>query len=591
MAKDNTPSVKELIDEWTLEKAWVNGFTRDFPELSNLADAVALSRTKGAPMVGDVTLATSVRQIPRASIQQIPVFSVEINGTKQSVNALIGDYIVRRIVFSQDTFGKGILSTLQIGAESALTLGFQAAIAVTGSGNNDFSTSMKLIHWNDIAIERGIFDANESEGHKVRTRVTKSRLRKIRDAAKANPDTTWNVKAINELLDLGPATDVNEGYDSTPRYTSATVRATENQFDIITCYKTGPYGDVTVFAPNSETALRTFKSKSKFGYPRVSFLVIDPAQLTPFGVSRVRLASPAANYANIYLQSTAKMQLLNADPPVFQKGQFTTPVRMKRGALWQAIDPNADVKLQELSNSTLNQFRTVLEFVDNQIYGIMGVTSGSSSGNGAAERTDPKLEAQTRTLSTTQITNILENFLRQYALTALDLFVSEQTDGPDAEQADAETAPQDVPLIIDDQCKNAINKLAENKFVPTLDPMTGMPTPFVPPVGDDNTVMVNWDEFYDGVQTWTVDIDLSMSKDTLEEKKRADLQDMLTVMSQTANPNDPTAAMRIRDLENTLLEQTIPEAKRTDVSAAPAPMMPPGAAPGAPAPAQSAPPQ
>lgn len=569
--KNRKRSSADLISEWNTDKAWVDSYTRDFQDLDNLADAVALSRSKGAPIVGDVTLASAVRQIPRASIQQLPTFSVEVNGTKNSFHAIICDYIVRRVIFNEDTFGKGILSTMQIGAESALTHGFQTLFASVGGIGDDFGTSLKLIHYNDFAIERGVFDFNESYKDKVRTRVTKSRLKKILNAAKKNPETTWDVQALQELLKAGPnaQSDVNSK-QSEPRYNISGNRD-NNTFDLITDYTNEPFGEITVFSPSIEKPLRTFKSKSKFGYPRLTGLVIDPAQLTPFGVSRVRLASPAANYANIYLQSTAKMQLLNADPPVLQKGQFTTPIRLRRGALWQTLDTNADVKLQELSNSTLVQFENVLRFVDNQIYQIMGVTPGSvgagQQGSVYQNATSSGMEKNVADLANTQITHILENALRQYGLTGLDLFVSEQIG--------------ESVLIVDDQCKEALNRLGEQEYEKKVmsgevefDPTTGMPAPYVPVVGDDNKVEINWEEFYGFVESWTVAIDLSMAKDTMEEKKRADLQDMLTVMRQTANPNDPNAAMRAAEVEDMLLEKTLPELNRNKGQQMPQPLDP-----------------
>lgn len=539
--------VSDYIKEWDKGKEWIDGYTRDFPELDNLADAVALSSTKKGPVVGDVTLATSVRHIPRASIQQLPTFSVEVNGTKLSIPALICEFLVRKMVFNQDTFGKGILSTVQIGAESALTHGFQAAMASIGNVMNDFGSTMRLIHYNDIVIEPGVFDVSDTPNAHVRTRATRSRLKKLRDAAKNNPNTTWNPKALDELIQMDPTSQTLSQYVSNARQNQSMSNA--DTYDIITRYEYGPFGEICTYAPNIKEPLRMQKSKSKFGYPRVNFLVIDPAQLTPFGVSRVRLASPSANYANIYLSSTAKMLLINSDPPVFQRGAFTTPVLLKRGATWQTADPNAEVKLQELSNSTLTQFENVLNFVDKQIYAIMGVTQSTvpgaqASGGAYQNKITSGMEKSGSDLAATQITNIVENFIRQYALTALDLFVSEQVG--------------ETELIVDDKCKNAINNLVPNT------------------IGDDNIIVMNWEDFYEGIKTWTVDIDLSMSGDEIEEKKRADLQDMLTVMSQTANPNDPAAMARKTVLENELLQKVAPEAaKTTENIAAQQPMAPP----------------
>lgn len=541
--------VEDYIKEWDKGKEWIDGFTRDFPELDSLADAVALSSSKKAPMVGDVSLASAVRQIPRASIQQLPTMSVEVNGTKISIPAYVCEFLVRRMVFNQDTFGKGILSTMQIAAESALTHGFQAATASIGNIMNDFGSTMRLVHYNDVVIEPGVFDISDTSYDMTRTRVTQRKLKKILKAAKANPNTTWKVDALEELIALGPNTNNLSQY-LPPTRDNQSLALSDDLYDIIVRNEYGPYGEICTFATNVKKPLREYKSKSKFGYPRLNFLVIDPAQLTPFGVSRVRLASPSANYANIYLGSTAKMLLLNSDPPVFKKGTFTTPITLKRGAMWETADPNAEVKLQELSNSTLTQFENVLKFVDNQIYAIMGVTpnnlpGGQQAGGGAYQnKVSSTMEKASSDMATTQITNIVENFIRQYALTALDAFVSEQVG--------------ETPLIVDDKCKNAINQIVPNT------------------IGDDNVINIEWASFYEGIKTWTVDIDLSMSGDELEEKKRGDLQDMLTVSSQTADPNDPVAAQRKMALEDELLKDVAPDvAKATENMQPQAPMAPP----------------
>lgn len=564
--------VTDLIDEWKVCKEWIDGYTEDFLELDTLADGVALHHSKDAPVVGDVTLAGAIRQIPRNSIQQVPVFSMTVNGTKNSIKAYVSSFILRDKVFNEDTFGKGILSTLQTGAESALTRGFQAFTISLGNLGHDFGTKLKQVGYADVAIEKGVFDWNESNRYFVRNRVTTSSLKKLIKRAEANPNTTWDVSALKELLAQGPNAQDDPRHEvSEPRDNRGQTDALSNQFDIITMYETGPYYPIVTFATNIDRPLRTMKSRSKFGYPRVPALVLDPTARSPFGISRARLASPAANYANIYLQSTARMQLINADPPVLQRGQFTTPIQLKRRASWKTLDPNADARLVELSNSTLTQFRNVLDFSDNQVLQIMGVSGADGAVTPSTYQNKEAVQAQNQVkdLSSTQITNILENFLRQIGLTSVDLHISEQVGEED--------------LIVDDECKDAINSLAQSQFKPEpkldpltqqpiLDPMTQMPvmTEFVPPVGDDNTIHINWEEFYEGIKTWKVNVDLSMSKETLEAKKRADLQDAVTVAAQTSDPNDPAAQQRKRMLEDKLFEKIDPSIK-IDTADQPAP--------------------
>lgn len=532
--------MQKLRDEWGRGKTWIDNFTRDFPSLENLADGVALSNQKNAPQVGTVTLANSVRQIPRNSVQDVPVLSAQVNGTKHSVDAIVASYLLRSVVFNEDTFGNGILSTMQMAAQTALTLGFVGLRANVGKEFNQFSTTLETLHYNDIVIEPGVFDASNSQYYHVRTRVTKGALADLIKKAKANKNTQWNVKALDALYAAGPqAFDYNEYLPLTKRNVSL---GQETSFDFVTRYGIGPYYDICVYSPqqpDGDKPLMKIKSRSKFGYPRVSFLVIDPAQLSPFGISRARLASPMANYGNIYLQSTAKMQLLNADAPVFRRGLFTSATPLRRGAEWTSIDPSADVKIMELSNSTLEQFTNVMNYIDSNILAVMGVGSASPASNSSAYQNKEATQAANmeRDLSSQQVTSIIENAIRQYGLTGLDLYISEQVG--------------ETPLIVDDEAKDAINQI----HPPELDPETGEMKAFV---GDDNIIMIDWQAYYDRIQTWTVLVDLSIRRDQLKDKKRGDLQDTFTVMKQTAG-DDPNANAQANAVGNALLKDSAPE--------------------------------
>lgn len=522
--------ITTLREEWGRGKAWIDNFTRDFQELETLADGVALQNQKNAPQVGTVTLANAVRQIPRNSVQDIPVLSCEINGTKHSVDAIVGSYLLRRVIFSEDTFGNGVLSTMQMAAQTALTTGFVALRANVGKIFNEFSTTLETLHYNDIVIEPGVFDASNSQYYKVRTRVTKGALKALIAKAKQNKNTKWNVKGLEALYEAGPVPYDYNRFLSTPRQNAGV--GSEDQYDFITHYGVGPYYDIVVYSPqqpDGDEPLMQFKSKSKFGYPRVSFLVIDPAQLSPFGISRARLASPMANYGNIYLQSTAKMQLLNADAPVFKRGLFTTPTPLRRGAQWESVDPNAEVKIMELSNSTLEQFNSVMGYIDQNILATMGVTGVGSPGQNSAYQNKDAIQAQNqvRDLSSEQVTSIVENGLRQYGLTGLDLYISEQVGK--------------TPLIVDDEAKNAINQIEGPGFV-----------------GDDNVVNVDWEAYYNRIETWTVSVELSIRRDQLSDKKRAEMQDIHTVMKQTAG-DDPSANATANALGKKLIEDTVPD--------------------------------
>lgn len=518
----------DLINEWLLDSQWRYNFTIDYMTLANLVGGVAMNNVKNAPRVGDTRLGNDVKQLPRASIQQVPTFGVPVNGTRQSIKSAICEYIVRREILNQDQSGVGILATAQLIAESALTYGWQSSMTELRIQGR-MTTDMTFIHYSDIAIERGILDFAKSDYFYVRTRISKNKLKQMIARAKKNKKTSWNLKALQTMYESGPQAYAYSIRDSSVPQFNELVNSSNNMYNFITRYGTGPYYDIDVFSPNSEEILRHTESRSKFGYNRVTALVLDPNPISPFGLSRVRLASPAANFNNIYLQSVAKMLLINADPPIEQRGQYLAPVRLKRGAKWETLDPGAKVVVQELSNSTLEQFQEVLEYTEGQIDSVMGVSPATAAGQGSAYVNTAQAQAQqaVQDAQTTQFTNALEQYLRQYVLTAMDLYISEQQG--------------DGTIIIDDVCKDIINGIQPDA------------------VGPDNQYNLNWDDFYEAIQTWTVDIDLSMGKKAANQQDVAQLQDELTVLRQTSNPNDPVAQDNANKIEQVLLQKTAPE--------------------------------
>lgn len=528
---DNQINMQNLIDEFTLSKSYVEQYTRDFPQLDNLVDAVPLSYDPDVPFVGDTTMAGLVRSIPRNSLQQLPVFEVAVNGSKKNVPGIICTYLLKKTAFNEDTFGKGLLSTLQIGAEQALTHGFAPFMVGTGSMYNDFGTTMRLLHYSDSAPEPGITDHNETGFDFVVANLTQSRVRKILRTAEANPNTSWNVEVLRQVLAATPRARDYSIYESDPRKVQAGDAAGPT-YQFVTRYETGPGSTIVTFCPEvPEAPLRVIDNRSKWGYPRVMYLVIDPAALTPFGTSRVRLASPNQNLMNIYYGHIAAMLLLNSKPPVLKRGRFSTPIQLKQGVVWETLDPNAKAELMNLDNGSLQFFPQMAQQFASQIQNIMGgqtVTVNAGSKGSAFGKTAPgeKRAQDFMDLSTNQITKILENFLRQYALVALDTLFSEQ-EGVDR-------------IIVDDETKNALNQIQPGF------------------VGDDNKFEMTWEAFYAAIEEWSVEISVSLSKDELDEKKRGDLQDMLVVLAQNARDIGPTAIQKVQEITDMLMQDKAP---------------------------------
>lgn len=533
-----------LIDEFRLSSSYVEQYTRDFPQLDNLVDGVPIVKEDDSPFVGDTTLAGLVRSIPRDSLKQLPVLSAVVNGTKNSVEALTCTYLLKKTAFNEDTFGKGLLSTLQIGAEQALTHGYAPFMVATGTMYADFGTTMRLLYYPDTSPEPGISDANESAYHYVVASLTPSRVKKILAAAKANPDTLWNIPALEQVLASSPRSKNYSIYQSDPRKNLAGESAGPT-YQFVTRYETGVGAKFITFCPEvSEGPLRVIESKSKWGYPRVQYLVIDPAPLTPFGISRVRLASPNQNLMNIYLQQISSMLLLNSAPPILKRGAFTTPVELKRHAVWATADNNANAELKNLDNGSLEFYPTMAQQFASQIQNIMGGQTQSSPAVDKFSKVGPGVKQAQDFLdvNTNQITKILENFLRQYALVALDTLLSEQSGEDD--------------LIVDDETKNQINAVSPGA------------------IGADNKIRMVWADFYAAIEEWSIDVDVSLSPDELKDQKRGDLQDMLVVLAQNAQ-DIPGAPEKIQEITNMLLEDKAPLLGDIPITGNPTPTGPP----------------
>lgn len=529
-----------LINEWTLSSEYVRLYTRDFKFLDDLVDGVPLVHQQDTPFVGDMTLAGLVHSIPRDSLQQLPVLTCSINGSKNSVDAILATYLLKHTAFNEDTFGKGLLSTLQVGAEAALTHGYAPFMVATGSMFNNFGTTLKLLHFSDTAPEPGIQDHNETGFDYVVANLTPSRVRKILRAAQNNPNTTWNVQALQQVLASTPIPTTYSIYESAAKRNQPGEESGPT-YQFVTRYETGPDATIITMCPQQvqDVPLRVINNKSKWGYPRVIYLVIDPAALTPFGVSRVRLASPNQNLMNIYYGNIAAMLLLNSKPPIFQKGRFSTPVVLKQGAVWKAIDANATADLKNMDNGALEQFVPMAQQFAAQIQTIMGrppVVGPQSNG-----QTAPGVQAnqQQQDTAVNQVTKILENFLRQYALVALDTLLSEQ-EGVEV-------------IIVDDETKNGINDLAPGT------------------IGDDNKYEIDWDRFYAKIEEWTVEVEVSLSQDQINDKKRADLQDMLVVLAQNAAELGPGAVQKVQEITNMLMQDQAPLAGTLPVGPTAAP--------------------
>ena len=523
------------LQEWDKGKKFVDNAIRDFQQLDMISNAQFTGGSKKNPQIGDTTIAGMVRQIMRTAVKVIPNISVAINGSKTTPEAIIVKHLIEKRVLNPTTFGKGFINTLHLGGRGALSRGFNVFQVSATRMYGQFGITPKLIHFNDFAIEPGVQDGSHSTYFYIRTKWTPGKLDQIiaREEKKPAGQSTYDVSALKALraqgADSSGAADYAE-YLTPDQQGKADVEV--ETFDILTRYSNDSNQPIVTLSEYINRPLRTVSNRSKFGYPRTLFLVIDPAELSPFGDSRVRLASPNQNFLMALRQNVATTWLYNSKPTMVKSGLFTGATNLKAGGVITSTDPNAKVTLLTLDTATAQQYPTISDGIVKQIQTMMGMNPGQSLGAIGDSKTGIGAQKQAQGIDDAiqQITNIVQEFLCQYIISAADLLLAEQ-DGEGV-------------IYVSDNIREDI--LLKN------------PSAFPDPA-NPNALKVNWNELYDYIEDIDVTVDTTMSKQDWTDEKRGDLQDAVTTAAQTTNPNDPAAVARKEVLENKLLKETAPE--------------------------------
>lgn len=529
--------VEQYLNEWFKGKSFVNAAIQDFQALDTVANAQYTGGTKKNPQVGDTTTAGIVRQIMRTAVKKIPHVTVYINGSKTTLEAIICQNIVDNNILDPTTFGKGFVNILHLGGRGAISRGFTVWKVTAKNMYGDYGVVPELVHFADFAIEPGVQDGSHSSYFYIRTKWTPGKLASIikRESAKPASKRTYNVDALKALQAQGPDGGGAADYAQyvTPQEQSKIEMSAET-FDVITRYSSDSSEPICTFSPGINQVLREVDNLSKFGYPRTLMLVIDPAELSPFGDSRVRLASPNQNFLMALRQNVATTWMYNSKPAVVKSGLFTGATSLKSGTTMTSTDPNAKVTLLTLDTSTSQQYPTISQEIIKQIQTMMGMNPGQALGAIGDSKTGIGAQKQAQGLDDAiqQVTTILEEFLCQYVISGLDLILSEQ---------EGESV-----IYVDDDTKKNIE-------------LMNLPTNPFPIPEEPNGLVVDWAKLYKYVKKIKATVDTTMSKQDWTDEKRGDLQDAVTVAAQTTDPNDPAAVAKKNILQDKLISETAPE--------------------------------
>jgi hypothetical protein len=231
-------------------------------------------------------------------------------------------------------------------------------------------------------------------------------------------------------------------------------------------------------------------------------------------------------------QNVSTTWLYNSDPTIVTTGLFTGSTQLKSGGRISSTDPQASVKPILLDTSTAQQYDKISEGINGEILTMLGYNPGANLGAIGQSKTGVGAQTQKATMddASKEITNLIQEFIKQFLISGLDTLISEQDD--------------DDILYVDDDTKRAIEAINPARFGDPLNP---------------NALGINWTQLYDYIKKIDITVDTTISKDDFTNEKRADLQDTLVTMKQNANPNDPVAAAKADLIQDEIIEETVPD--------------------------------
>lgn len=450
------------------------------------------------PYIADMSLAALSRKYPQNVIQKMPAMHAVANKLKHGAHTVILDYLLRNNVLNENTFGKSLMQKFWLAIEYAATYGFCPAYTPFRKKGNVYGAPLELVPYSDIGLTPYVIDANESDSYYITNWWSKFDIKS--KIAVASDTNGWIKDNLEHFLhNSAPENRANQDKTGTINLIDESDSSFE-RYKVITKFErgiAGKPGKMTMVGGGK--ILRQQEIKSLTGYPRIMFLIIDPDWQRPFGRSRAKLAMPYWALNTSYMRSSAYMNEYNINPAKLIKGlRGKSKIELTPGNDIDAGDnPNADVRPITLETNTLMRAADLIQANTAAIQSVFGQISGSvgfGSGSNAGISRAPgwaKVQQAATDVDSNYSRRLLEDFIRQYAVNALDVIVSNYTG--------TET------LLLDDEALTQIKNFEIQGMV----------------IENDNEYQIDWDKFREGIKEIDVKVDYGSSVD---ESKDAQLQ-------------------------------------------------------------------
>lgn len=398
----------DLADALHDSEDYMREFYVPIPELQRITRGKPGKIPKGKPRITDGTLAGIRRETPKQIIQQLPTGRVTIyqdEDMEDHANAVLTDIIVPNANSGGIPYAKAkraIKSTIDVGSAWAYCFFNRTGTVL--------HADYKLKYFHDVLFEKGKVSEFDTNYMPMVEWLTEGDLKAIiwQEKQRKLTKTDWDLKALQELLDKGPADKDQLSKDPAERKANAT----NGYFKLVYFFQKGVGATFYVYAPTIKKTVRTWVTKDPRGIIPIHGLIPEDDDDNPLGEPLAAISAGKQNLLDFDMQMYQYGQALGYSPPTKKWGQ--TPASKIKLIPDNVIEMDGnpatdDFKAVDMANTATANFGNNYGLIKTQIQSEMGRRSDTSTSSTAGNPNFSKTSAGVQ--QSAQVTDISNNDL------------------------------------------------------------------------------------------------------------------------------------------------------------------------------------
>lgn len=413
---------EELNDTYYEAEQHAKEWMKPFDEYERLANnELSPLLAKGMPKVNDGSLAASLLETPMMVLPSMQTGKFTATTSKDAWKNEVANIIWKTKIVPNANTQATFFDKEQMALYRALKYGAQPRYNFFVSSENYTGSDWSLPYIKNVKLEPGKFSVEDCDYIFLDIYYTKLQLKKMIETQKnevklakkegREPDTTWNIKALEKLVTMAKTTKETEEQNLNEKKVvpASAIKTTA-------CFNRGVDAPFYMFSKHLEggEVIREWKNPDPTGDLPITMQYCYETLESPYGISRTKLAGPTQNVLDFMTQAHVKATQIGIEPPIKTSGDVKlNSIVYAPSAIWEVGSGQADTV--QTTNSVYNQFSINFGLYKSQLQNLQGRTDGSvssESGNPQFSKTPQGIKQQeTRT-------NAQDNYLRNKADTA-----------------------------------------------------------------------------------------------------------------------------------------------------------------------------